>query len=231
MWTGAAAFQRGRPCAASSSSFAAVAIRLRVSGSVTTTIRRPWENPALGAQTTAASAIRSSTSFGTVLSAYVRTLRRRVRTSRNSTEARSDPDQDGARRLRLEMSLLDLLGDPVLDPAETDSVCRAPGVRLRGRPVGVRADVRPQEAEPALEKPDEEQRHEDDERDPAGVDHEQAHRQGEDDDRRDGARPEERLLHGRAERRLRRHPLEGPGSAVRRANCTCHRRRAYSYER
>jgi hypothetical protein len=62
-------------------------MRRRVSGSVTTTIRRPWENPALGAQTTAASAIRSSTSRGTGRSAYVRTLRRRVRTSRKSMAA------------------------------------------------------------------------------------------------------------------------------------------------
>ena len=69
MWTGAAAFQRGRPSAASSSSFAAVAIRARVSGSVTTTIRRPWLKPALGAQTTAAFAIRSSTSRDTGRSA------------------------------------------------------------------------------------------------------------------------------------------------------------------
>ena len=57
------------PSAASSSSFAAVAIRVRVPGSVTTTIRSPWLNPALGAHTTAELVIRSSMSRWTGRSA------------------------------------------------------------------------------------------------------------------------------------------------------------------
>src|SRR5262245_31771477 len=105
MWTGAAAFQRGRPCAASSSSCAATAICLRVSGSVTTTIRRPWLNPALGAHTTAACVTRSSTCRGTGRSAYVRTLRRRRTTPRNSTALRHG--DGGGVHLRLPEILVD----------------------------------------------------------------------------------------------------------------------------
>jgi hypothetical protein len=58
-------------------------IRSRVAGSVTTTRRWPWLNPALGARW-AAAAIRSRAARGTGSGAKWRTIRRCARTSRNS---------------------------------------------------------------------------------------------------------------------------------------------------
>src|SRR5829696_9506511 len=127
------------------------------------------------------------------------------------------------------MSLLDLLGDPVLDPAEADAVRRPPGVGLGGRPVGVRADVRPRKAEPALEQPDHEERNDHDPREPAGaVDRDQPDDEHQHDRGGDQAGPEERLLSSFRERLALRDALEGPGPAVRRANGACHGRRSYA---